>query len=65
MNEATGTQERERGANVRIPPPIIPVIGLVVGLALDAIVRDVQPALQQRAKSGINGKLLSKCRYLL
>ena len=37
MNEATGTQERERGASVRIPPPIIPVIGLVVGLALDAI----------------------------
>lgn len=36
MTGMDGSEEQERGADVRIPPPIIPVVMLAVGLALDA-----------------------------
>ena len=35
--ELTESREGERGAAVRIPPPIIPVIMLAVGVGIDAI----------------------------
>ena len=43
MSETTGSEEKERGANVTIPPPIIPVIGLVVGLAIDFVAAPFGP----------------------
>jgi len=36
MAEANGSEEKERGANVRIPPPVVPVVLLVFALVLDA-----------------------------
>lgn len=35
MTEANDVGEKERGADVRIPPPVVPVVMLIVGLGLD------------------------------
>ena len=37
MTESSEGNERERGAAVRLPPPVVPVVMLVVGLAVDRL----------------------------
>ena len=37
MAEAKSGEAKERGANVRIPPPVVPVVLLVFALVLDAV----------------------------
>ena len=38
MTESSESSERERGAAVTIPPPIIPVVMLLTGIAIDRFV---------------------------